>query len=300
MATIIQSGVSALSALQTAKHLLFVEGSSDETFDPTVIRELLKANNTPQVDVQGMGACDNVRSAAQALIHEHPSYYFLIDRDDQDLTLVEAYWANFPDPTTHNLLIWRKREVENYFIEPDYIAQSTYLKVTLPVLRAAILKEANKRVFMDAVNLVIMSLHREVGRPFALHFRNPDDFKKESDGLNLLLGLGEIPAKRTSVSNELDPAMLGVRYQHHLDEITGGKIPLVYGTGAWLDLMSGKEIFRAIAGKCFQVRDLTGKLVQGRDQHNEIAKELLKRPLAHQPTDFQQLVALIRKRVATA
>ncbi len=42
-----------------------------------------------------MGACDNVRSTAQALVREHPSYYFIIDRDDYPAAMVEKYWANF-------------------------------------------------------------------------------------------------------------------------------------------------------------------------------------------------------------
>jgi hypothetical protein len=105
-------------------HKVFVEGSNDEEIDPIVIKELLRINGLTQVQVLVMGGCDNVRSAAQALFHEHPSYYFLIDRDDQDAQTVENYWLNFPDPATHNLLIWRKRELENYFIDPSYLQNS--------------------------------------------------------------------------------------------------------------------------------------------------------------------------------
>lgn len=109
-----RTGGDASSVLQSAQHRVFVEGSNDEEIDPVVIRELLRANGLAQLDVKPMGHCDNVRSAAQALIRHHPTYYFLIDRDDQDQPTVDRSWSDFPNPETHNIIIWRKRELENY------------------------------------------------------------------------------------------------------------------------------------------------------------------------------------------
>ena len=76
-----QRGGDATQVLQTAKHKLFVEGKDNQAIDPTVIQELLNNNELTAIEVQAMGSSDNVRSAAQALIHQHQSYYFLIDRD---------------------------------------------------------------------------------------------------------------------------------------------------------------------------------------------------------------------------
>jgi hypothetical protein len=65
---------------QSARHKLFVEGSDDEEIDPVVIKELLDSNDLTSIQVSIMGGCDNVRSAAQALVYEHSFYYFLISQ----------------------------------------------------------------------------------------------------------------------------------------------------------------------------------------------------------------------------
>lgn len=69
----------------------------------------------------------SVRSVATALRQFHPEYWFVIDRDDWDDTAVEASWQRFPDPAHDNLLIWRKKELESYFLEPDWACRSRYL-----------------------------------------------------------------------------------------------------------------------------------------------------------------------------
>lgn len=52
---------------QNAGHKLFVEGNN-QAIDPVVIKHLLENNDLMPIGVESMGGCDNVRSAAQALI----------------------------------------------------------------------------------------------------------------------------------------------------------------------------------------------------------------------------------------
>jgi hypothetical protein len=292
----IVTGVSADQARQTAQHRVFVEGNNDEAIDPVVIRELLTTNGLTQVDAHAMGHCDNVRSAAEALIRQHPSYYFLIDRDDQSSATVEATWDNFPDPATHNLLIWRKRELENYFIDPDFLCNSDYLHVSKQVLSERIRSECQRRVFLDSANLVLCAMHREVRRPFAQHFGNPVDFTNEAEGLQQLENLQALPERCGTIRLEFGRPKLRRQYRAFVRELSGSQFPLQYGTGKWLDRISGKEVFRAVAGSCFRVRSASRTVLQGKDQHNEIAKNLLRKPLAIQPTDFRQLVTLLTAR----
>ena len=61
--------------------------------------------------------------------------------------------------------------------------------------------------------------------------------------------------------------------------------------------MSGKEIFRTIANQCFEVKNLEGNLVTGKEKNKIIAKELTKLPLGDQPSDFQELVNLLQSKV---
>ncbi|GEM_PF-405224 len=278
-------------------HNIFVEGSSNEEIDPVVIGELLSNNDLEIVEVQTMGGCDNVRSAAQALFRHHPSYYFLIDRDDQDDQTVENYWLNFPDPATHNLLIWRKRELENYFIDPSYLKFSSFLKVTEEELRKRILDECNRRIFLDAANLTLMAINREVRRPLTGYFRNLEHFQSEAAGAQQLDGLSALAEKATSVSDLLERNAVREKYSEFVGELSGGVLPLQYGCGTWLERLSGKEIFRCIAGSCFKVIGGGGKILRGKVQNKEVAKGLLRLPLVQQPVDFQQIIELLKKRV---
>jgi len=292
-------GGDASIVLQSAKHTVFVEGSKDEEIDPVVIRELLRINDLVQIDVKPMGHCDNVRSAAQALIHHHPSYYFLIDRDDQEDDEAERSWSDFPNPDTHNVIIWRKRELENYFIDPDYLVRSPHLRIDEVELRRRILKECNRRLFLDAANLALLALNRQVRKPFASHFGNPNEFRTQRDGAKRLEELSALLEKATSVVETLSKDAVAMSYSTFVDDLSGGVFPLEYGTGSWLDRMSGKEVFRCIAGPCFQVVARDGRTLQGKEQSKEIAKGLLGLTVDRQPADFRQLIEMLRVRVGS-
>ena len=293
----LQRGVNATEVLQKAKHKLFVEGKDNQEIDIVVVQELLNNNELTAIEVQAMGGCDNVRSAAQALIHQHSSYYFLIDRDDQNQTTVNESWLKFPDPNSYNMLIWRKRELENYFIAPEYIGKSSFLKPNANVDQR-ILKECNRRLFLDAANLTLYALSRELRKPLTIkHFAEPAQFKNVNDGLVQLEQLSGLVDKKTEVENILKNDTVKEIYEGFVKELSGDVLPLQYDSGTWLERMSGKEVFRVIANECFQVRDAANNLLTGKEQNKQIVRQLAKLPLAQQPTDFQELVALLKKRV---
>jgi len=100
---------------QGAKHVLFVEGKDENALDPLVLREIV----APPVEVKALGPSYHISAVAEALHRHHPSYYFLVDRDHYDDDFVEKCWTRFPDPDTSNLLVWRRRELENYCTAPD-------------------------------------------------------------------------------------------------------------------------------------------------------------------------------------
>jgi hypothetical protein len=293
----LQRGVDATEVLQKAKHKLFVEGKDNQEIDPVVIQELFNNNELTAIEVQAMGGCNNVRSAAQALIHQHSSYYFLIDRDDQNQTTVKESWLKFPDPNSYNMLIWRKRELENYFIAPEYIGKSSFLKPNVNI-NQRILKECNRRLFLDAANLTLYALSRDLQKPLNIkHFAEPDQFQNVNDGLLHLEQLSGLVDKKTEVDNILKNDTVKELYVDFIKELSGGFLPLQYDSGTWLARMSGKEIFRVIANECFQVRDAANNLLTGKEQNKQIARQLAKLPLAQQPADFQELVDLLKKRV---
>jgi hypothetical protein len=294
----VERGVNATQANQDAQHKLFVEGKDNQGIDPTVIKELLDNNNLTAIGVSTMGGCDNVRSAAQALMKEYSSYYFLIDRDDQDQETVNKSWRSFPNPEEYNMLIWHKRELENYFIDPDYLEKSSFLKPEIDI-RQRILDECNLRIFLDAANLTLYSIKRELGKKFPIpHFGNPNEFRDQNAGTLKLNGLtGAMDERKISLTTTLEKEAVNQRYIEFIQELSGGIIPLRYGAGSWLERMSGKEIFNTIANQCFEVKSLQGQLVTGKEKNKIIAKELTRLPLAQQPADFQELVSLLQNKV---
>ena len=293
------------------KYKLFVEGSNNQELDAVVLQELLN-NNELDIQVQTMGACDNVRSAAQALIKHHPNYYFLIDRDNQDQTAVDDSWNKFPDPNVYNMLVWHKRELENYFIDPEYLAKSSYLKpetkskpaIDIEELKSRILTEANRRLFMDAANLTLAKLKKElreipITATVFTEFKDNALFDKKTDGWLQLAQRSNIldTTIQTTQTQFLAKNKIENIYNDFVQELSGGLHPLQYGTGAWLERMSGKEIFRTITSQCFEVLDSSNKALKGKQQNNEIAKELMRLPLNQQPSDFQKLVEILKIRL---
>jgi hypothetical protein len=292
-------GGDAAIARQSARHKLFVEGSTDEEIDPAVIREFLTRNGLAQIEVVATGGSSNIRNAADALLREHPTYYFLTDRDAQDDARVEESWRNFPDLTKKNLLIWRKRELENYFIDPDYIKKSRWLKsnVSHQSLSNIILKEARRRLFMDAANLVLIELNAGVCAHFAKHFGEVAQFKTETRALTILTSYYQIADKLSEVKAQLEQGNIEAIFRRYVAELSGGQIPLQYGTGAWLERMSGKEIFNCIINTCFSVKDADGHEVTHKRKATEVAKDLLRQPIDEQPSDFVALLGLLQTRM---
>jgi hypothetical protein len=129
------------------------------------------------------------------------------------------------------------------------------------------------------------------------HFKNPAEFKDKDAGILKLGGLSAMSDKQVSVATVLEQDTVKNRYSEFIEELSGGMTPLQYGLGSWLERMSGKEIFRVLANQCFEVKDLEGNLVKGKEQNKIIAKGLVKLPIQEQPQDFQNLVKLLQNKV---
>lgn len=285
--------VPAEAVRQSASHVLFVEGSGTGALDPTVLDELVGQF----VRVQPLGPSFHIRSAAQALSAYHPTYYFLIDRDHLDNRTVEASWNRFPDPKTDNLLIWRKRELENYFIVPEYVAQSPFLSVSADQLKDRILTACRKRLYLDVVNLVIVQVREELKQNWVELFGRVSDFQTRNAALKMLLDLSAFPKRKKETSRIVGKASLKRAFESWLDDFTGGLDALEYGEGNWLDLIRGKDVFRTIAGNCFRVRDAQGQTLQGGRKYHQVAKSLTQLPVDRQPSDFVQLSELLENRI---
>lgn len=274
------------------KHVLFVEGEPD-SIDVTVLDSILN------VTVRPLGQCAYVRSVAQAMYLAYPNYYFLVDRDNMSDEEVEGYWKNFPKADTPNLLAWRKKELESYFLDPDYISQSQYFVKTKKAddIRKAVTRAAKPIVYMAAANRVIISVREQLKNKWIEKFSNKLDFATEEMALKNLLAIKEFETQRNKVSRLTDRGWLEQRFKAELKLLIGEELKLTWGQGRWLDLLPAKEMLNTVlGGSLFNVKDRYNKLVTGKSKISEILKDLLKAD-KKLPPDFLELQELMKKQM---
>lgn len=277
-----------------ARHVLFVEGRSKDSLDIQIMSELFDG----MILIETLGASFNVKSVAQALHPFHPSYYFIIDRDHHDDEFVNQCWENFPDPNKNNLLVWKYREIENYFLEPNYLALSDFLEVSKKVLENKIKEACKERLYLDAANHVIVSTREELKRNWIQMFTNPAEFETREQAIGKLRSASEFETFKNDVAAKVNLDDLEQRFNGVLDMMTGGVESLEFGKGKWLEMIQGKRVLsRVVHSDCFKVADLKGNLLEGRAKLNQIVKNLLRKDISTQPKDFRELKHLIQNRL---
>lgn len=288
----VKSGISAEEISFSASHTLFVEGEED-SIDVSVLRKILP------IRVKHLGTSCCVRSVAIALIKEHPKYYFLVDRDHFDDETVEKSWSSFPQSDMPNLLIWRKKELENYFIDPEYLLQSDYLSADRERLEDSLKKRikscAKEYLYIGAANRVIVNIRESLKHRWIDVFRDRSVFGTEDEALHQLQARQEFGEHRLCINKVTSSAYLEESFRKELNMLTGGATDLEWGKGRWLDLLPAKGIMHNILrSTLFTVMDKDGKKLSPNDQEKEIIKNLLS-PTKAMPRDFVELRDLITK-----
>ncbi|WGK68793.1 hypothetical protein P0082_09930 [Candidatus Haliotispira prima] len=289
----VKRSIRSEEVLHDGQHVLFVEGTDSDSVDPTVLNELFDNG----LRIRPLGPSFSVKSVAKALSH-HPSYYFLIDRDHQDDAFIEECWTNFPNPDTHNLLVWKRREIENYFLEPDYLVRSTYCKVSKEKLESKVLQFSQERLFLDAANHVIIVIREELKQNWIHKFSCSDDFPNKESALEMLKKAPDFGAHASNVTRQVSVDELEIRFNECLYSMTGGQNQISFGTGLWLEMIQGKKVLsHVINSECFCVKATDGKLLSGKEKLNAVIKDLLKKDEILLPDDFRKLKKLISKRL---
>lgn len=291
----VRTGIRAEEVRTGGEHVLFVEGKEEESLDQAVLRALLGET----IRVEAMGPSYSVRSAAQALARHHPKYYFLIDRDHHDDDFVEDCWRRFPDVGVDNLLVWRRREIENYFLEPPFLAQSSYCRASESELGGVLQRAAQERLYLDVANAVISSIREDQKTTWIRQFRNPADFRSIEDSLRHLMSASEFARRSRQVSAMVSGAEITRRFEERLQSMTGGEEHVALGTGRWLEMIRGKRVLaRMLNSGGFVVEDREGRRVAGRDMTYVVLRELVVKDVDARPADLGELLTLIRSRVA--
>ncbi|MDM8522962.1 hypothetical protein QUF80_06270 [Desulfococcaceae bacterium HSG8] len=291
----VAKGIRPEEVRQRSRHVLFVEGSGSDSFDPRIIGELFNG----MIRIEPLGASYSVKSVAEALHPFHPTYYFLVDRDHHhDDDIVNHYWDNFPDPKTHNLLVWKYQEIENYFLEPDYLVYSDFLVLGRNALEDKIRLLCQQRLYLDVANHVIVSIREELKKNWIQKFTNPAEFSTRDQALIKLHNTDAFETFKSDVAIDKDD--IERRFDDILNIMTNGSEQLEFGKGKWLEMIQGKKVFsQVINSNCFRVKNLEGNLLQGKDKINQVAKNLLRKEIAKQPDDFQKLKTLVEDRLSS-
>ncbi len=286
-------GIRSEEVRHQGQHVLFVEGDK-ESVDPEVLNKLF----SNKISIEPLGPSFSVKSVAKALQTYHPTYYFLIDRDHYDDSFIEKCWDNFPDPETNNLLIWRRREIENYFLDPEYLSRSDFCRVSQASLEREILRFANERLFLDVANHVVIHIREELKENWIDKFTNPAEFPTEQDARRKLQETSAFSRYSKKVQEKVSPAELERRFSEFLERMTGGRKQLSFGVGKWLDLVQGKKVFnRVINSACFRDTTDDGTVLSGKKKINKIVGDLLQKDDVVQPEDFTKLKSLITERI---
>lgn len=279
---------------RSARHPLFVEGK----FDVDVLRTFFDAHPLGvELHVESFGPSYSLRAAADAFHRHHPEYYFLVDRDHHDDETVERSWRNFPDPRTSNILIWRRRELENYFIIPEYLMRSAHLRVDEAKLRDCIRKACARRLYLDAANHVVIHLRELFKSNWIKQFKRPDDFPDRDAALQRLHRLSQLGERRDAFAAAITPDALQAVLDDFLAQLTASQPALADDHGLWRERVRGKEVLPTVINACFQIRSAAGAFLHGYEQIREVARALVKRPLSDQPDDLQALHALLAERL---
>lgn len=284
------------------EHVLFVEGKDYESLDPTVLNELFakisyEGNGIPLI--KPLGASFSIKSVAEALHLHHPTYYFIIDRDyhysNDD---IQKYWEEFPNLKTNNLLIWRRREVENYFLEPDFLIESKYCKIGKEELQEKICIHSQQRLFLDVANYVVITIREELKTNWIKKFSNPDEFPTREIALEKLKSAEELIQRPTVIKNQVSFDNIEEKFNNYLNLMTGGQSKIGFDKGEWLSMIQGKQVLKqVINSNCFHIPANEGVSLSGKDKLNAVAKDLLNKNDSILPEDFITLRQLISKRI---
>ncbi|ARN57135.1 hypothetical protein [Sedimentisphaera salicampi] len=279
---------------QKEQYVLFVEGN-EYSIDVKVLRDLL--GNI--INIEPLGPSNSLKAVAKSLHKYHPYYFFLIDKDFHHKDeFVEKCWKNFPKKDAHNMLIWKKRQIENYFLIPEYLFESKYLNGNKSELENKIKDEAQKRIYLEIANSVLVDIREQIKEKWIEIFNDPSEFVNKDFAVEKLLSLEELKGKSKKVSDLVSEKSIKEKFETSFIEMTGGKLELQFGEGSWLDMIDGKKTLNAIVhSNLFSVKDTKGNTVEGKQKLNDIAKELLSKPDDVLPEDFIKLRELIKKSI---
>ena len=272
---------------------LYIEGDYENSVDKHVLESIFEGHfKEVAIDYKTMGFCTNVIAASEVLYKENKNNYFIIDRDHHDDSTVNESWT----VKKNNLIIWKRRHIENYFLDADFLSQSQYLKnsITKLKLEQQILNIAKKRLFMDIANMVIISIREDMKKKWIECFTNPDEFDTEVNSMEKLLRKHELECFKSKVNQKLSSDYIKDKFYYYKQQFVGEEPTVQFGKGEWLKLMIGKPILHQIVNSNYEVRKIDGTNAQGDGKQLKVIKDLFKMNSEDKwPEDFRNLKKIV-------
>lgn len=286
----IKKGIASSDIEYGSSRILFVEGING-SLDEELLTQVFST-----INVKGIGPCSYIKSAASAFADVHPTYFFVVDRDHQTDENIEKTWEAF-EKKRGNLIIWRKKEIENYFLDPMLLSASEFLKgeITEADIREAIVSYAKEELYMCVTNRVIIDLRENLKVNWIHNYTNSNEFPNKETALLTLKGNAVIKEKLSEIDTMFS-SMEDI-FNRELRFLLGENEELRWGEGRWLDLMPGKSILHKLLNstKLFVVTDNYGNQVTGKDRRKLILSRILKDESVW-PDDFKKLKTLLDNR----
>lgn len=270
--------------------ILFVEGNQG-SIDLTVLEKLV------DITVKPIGCSSGISSASRAFRGVAPGYYFLIDRDGIGDALVEKSWDLFRKGDG-NLLIWRKKEIENYFLDPDFLVHSRYAdKSKKLAMMDDVLNYARRSLYLTAVRNVIITIREELKADWIKAPSSTEDFPDEKSALGKLLSMPEFQSKATNTGKAVASHRLKQLFNEYLDLLRGDASELEWNVGEWISHIPGKKILHSLIhnNRYFKVLGKDGNPIEGKEKSVIVLNDLISMD-AHLPRDFKELRDLIKER----
>lgn len=287
---------------------LFVEGEEDSSIDALILEILLGDSGTifvknEDIRVKTLGGCSTIKSAAGSMHKIYPNYFFLIDRDYHTEKYVNKCRADFLDPNKKNLLVWKRTEIENYFLDPDYLVRSRFCCSSRGELERKILDISSKRMFLDAANHIVMMINDKFKTTNDKTFSNPAEFSDRNAALEKLETVRESFENRAADLVRII-SMDGIKqsYDSFLSDMTGNREELAFGVGSWLEMTAGKEILDEVVvnSQCFRFPRDKPALQDKSKKLRAVIRDVLSRGEESLPDDFRAVRGLILEGIARA
>lgn len=271
--------------------VLFVEGFDKKT-DASVLTDFFH-----NINIKGLGASLSLKSAASAFMECFPLYYFIIDRDGHTESDVNQAWDDFKNKKT-NLLIWRKKEFESYFLDPQLLLESRYIKkgVTEEALQSKIIQFAKDKVYWYALRRTIVSLREKIKRNWiSIPKYHEGVFDSIQSSVDYILKSENYHSHKRELPSVLEDDNVMRIYTSELQILTGGASELTWDVGSWLDLIPAKKVLNDVifSGNFFKrVGRLKGQKLSTQEELTFILNDLLSNE-DHVPQDFLELRNLL-------